>query len=321
MSVEDSRLVLLRRVAFFCAWLVIAIIGVSSFLRLSSAGLGCSPWPSCYGHVEQAQQAGLLQTAVTPTSTAITIARFAHRVLAVLLLPLVLLLVAGGFAAKPEPWSQRWIALAALALVLFLAVLGRWTAGSRVPAVVLGNLLGGFVLFALCWRMAVGVHFSTAANTERSVFMPWIFGASVVLLAQILSGGFVSSTFAGLSCPNLAGCQLPDHWSWDVFNPWREPSVNSNSVPVNVELALVHGLHRWLAGVTVLALSSAAMLLWRSGQLRLGLTLLLLTGTQIMLGVLLIDRALPLGVAVLHNLVAACLLALLLGALRRPGPQ
>ena len=38
-------------------------------------------------------------------------------------------------------------------LALALATLGIATPGARLPAVAMGNLLGGFVMLALCWRL------------------------------------------------------------------------------------------------------------------------------------------------------------------------
>lgn len=319
MRVEYSHDVLLPRVALVCALLVITIVGLSAFIRLSGAGLGCSPWPQCYGQVAHIEQRGILQTAIAPTSTAITVARFSHRILAVLLLPLMLVLVAGGFSKKSEPWSERWVALFALGLVLFLAVLGRWTAGARVPAVTLGNLLGGFMLFALCWRMAcsgsrllVGGALSGRANA-------WAWVAVLLLLSQIALGGYVSSTFAGLSCPNVYGCDLPNPVSWDVLNPLREPIVNSNSVPVNAEFALVHVLHRWTGAAAALAVIVAGIGTLGTGLRSMGLILMALIGIQLALGLLLIYTELSLVIAVAHNVVAAMLLASLLGIIRVHG--
>ena len=41
-------------------------------------------------------------------------------------------------------------------LALFLAVPGRWTANVRAPAVTLANLLAGFAMLAISWRLARG---------------------------------------------------------------------------------------------------------------------------------------------------------------------
>ncbi len=316
MRVEYSHQVLLPRLVLVCALLVISILGISAFIRLSGAGLGCSPWPQCFGHVATIEQQGILQTAIAPTSVAITVARFTHRILAVLLLPLMLVLVFGGFSMKPTPWSERWVAVLALGLVLFLAVLGRWTAGVRVPAVTLGNLLGGFMLFALCWRMACGGSQSPVGVRLSGRAYAWTWIAALLLLIQIALGGYVSSTFAGLSCPNLYGCDLPNPVSWNVLNPMREPTVHSTNWPVNSVVALVHALHRWTAAAAALAIVGAAILLLGTVQRFAGLFLIALTGIQLALGLLLVHQELALALAIAHNVVAALMLAFLLGIKR-----
>ena len=65
----------LRRLAWVCAALVLAIILLSATLRLAKSGIGCAPWPQCYG----AAQAG----AVAQAPDALAPVRAAHRVLAV----------------------------------------------------------------------------------------------------------------------------------------------------------------------------------------------------------------------------------------------
>ncbi|MDO9165389.1 MAG: COX15/CtaA family protein [Rhodoferax sp.] len=313
MNAEQSRITLLQRTALLCALLVITIVSISAFLRLSGAGLGCSPWPQCYGQALRDQQQGISRTMQTPPSESITVARFAHRLLAVLLLPFSLVLVIGGFTMQPKRWDERWAALLALALVLFLAVLGRWTAGALVPAVTLGNLLGGFLLFALCWRMAgIGRGISADYPISRSARI-WTRIAVVVLLLQIVLGGLVSSSFAGLSCPNLTDCVMVGSGDWAALNPLREPRFDPNILPVNPEGALVHALHRCGAAAGALAVVAAGIALLRCGRRLPGLALLALLGAQLALGLLLVLYGLPLAMVVAHNFVAALLLATLLG--------
>lgn len=312
MTVDDSRIAQMRRVAIACACLVLMIVGISAFIRLSAAGLGCAPWPQCYGQTMQPLQSGVLQTADSGASQAITLARFAHRFLAVLLLPLMLFLVIAGFSIKPKAWHARWLSVFALLLVLFLAVLGRWTAGVRVPAVALGNLLGGFLLFGVFWRMAV--------LKGRSEFRPklpvpvrvlnWL--VALILLSQILLGGLVSSSFAGLSCPSLAGCTVATPLHWDALNLLREPTFDASQFPVNADGALAHLLHRWGAAVATVMVLAFAIALLRSGRSRKGFTLLLLTGSQLLVGMGMVVAGLPLAMAVAHNLIAALVLASLL---------
>lgn len=292
---------MLRRTAMACALLVIAIVGISAFLRLSAAGLDCSPWPRCYGQMQAGMQSGTID-----------IARLFHRVLAVTLLPLILLLVMAGFARKPDAWEQRWTSVLALALVLFLAVLGRWTTGAKVPAVALGNLLGGFLLFALCARMALAgrdprVNHELSAGARR-----WRRLAIIAVVLQIALGGLVSSSLAGLSCPAFPTCALPTPIAWEALNPWHVPHVDPSTWPMNPDGAIAQWLHRLVALIAALAVAMTAVNLLRGGHRRTGLMLLALLALQIALGVLLVLYGLPLAVAVTHNLLAALLLATLL---------
>ncbi len=319
MNVTNSRVLLLQKISLVCAFFVIIIVGISAFIRLSGAGLGCSPWPQCYGHVSRAEQQGLLQTTSTlaaanqviesQSANTISMARLAHRIFAVLLLPLIIVLVMSAFTMKPEPWRDRWLAVFALALVLFLAVLGRWTAGVKVPAVVLGNLLSGFVLFALCWRMARVGHRAPDQPALWSGARLSIGIAIAVVLMQIILGGLVSGGFAGLSCPTLASCSLPEAIQWELLNPMRVTNVNAANWPANFDGVLTHSLHRWMAGVAAFAVSVAAVLLWRCGRRQAALALAVLVAFQIALGLLLVNSGLSLTLAVLHNLLAVTLLA------------
>lgn len=319
-----SRITMLQKISLVCALLVITIVGISAFIRLSGAGLGCSPWPQCYGHITRAEQHGILQTTSSmvtanqalesQSADTISMARLAHRVLAVLLLPLIIVLVMSAFTTKPEPWRDRWLALVALTLVLFLAVLGRWTAGVKVPAVVLGNLLAGFVLFGLCWRMArVGHHAPDLPVLAPGVRLAIGIAIAAVLM-QIILGGLVSGGFAGLSCPTLASCSLPEAIQWELLNPMRVTNVNAANWPANFDGVLAHSLHRWMSIAAALTVSVAAVFLWRCGRKSTALALFLLIAFQIALGLLLVNSGLALALAVLHNLLAAMLLASLFSA-------
>src|SRR3990167_6360490 len=147
-----KRLTLLHRMAWICAVLVLVITSLSAFIRLSKAGLGCEPWPQCYGQELRAQQQGA-EPAQADAATAA--ARLAHRVIASTALLLILVMVMTALASRPALWPEGRLTLWLLFLALFLAVLGRWTSDARLPAVPLGNLLGGFAMFAVSVRLAL----------------------------------------------------------------------------------------------------------------------------------------------------------------------
>lgn len=299
MNSSNARAVVLQRTSLICALLVISVVGLSAYIRLSAIGLDCQPWPQCYG-----------QAAAAAPSATIDVLRLLHRITATALLPLLLFLLMGGFARKPERWDQRWTAAAAVAITLFLAVLGRWTTGAKVPAVTLGNLLGGFVLFALCLRMAYAQRRQQAAHELPPGLRRLRRAALAAVVLQAALGGLVSSGLAGLSCPGL-GCTLSDPIAWGVLNPWHVPSANPADWPVNPQGSIVHLLHRLMALPVVVLVALTAWRLRGSRWQGVGVLLLLLIGLQFLLGVAMVVAGLPLLLALAHNLLAALLLALL----------
>lgn len=303
MSPIAERISTLAKLAWACAALVLAITTLSAFIRLSQAGVGCQPWPQCYGRSAQpaAQEAA---------GGAIAAARITHRVVAVVALLLIIGMVMVTLSATPVLWREGRMALGLLGLALFLAILGRWTAGARVPAVMLGNLLGGFALFALSCLLAV------TASSRRPLAAPaapnrlsrWAWPAVVLLAGQLVLGGLVSATYAGLSCPELASCDL-SRGSWRLLNPWIEtpPDPANPNYPAG---ALVHGLHRAGAAVVAAVLLVLGAAAWREGR-RLGAAVIALVLVQVGLGLLQVLAGLPLAIVLAHNVVAALLLAAL----------
>jgi cytochrome c oxidase assembly protein subunit 15 len=298
--------------ALACAALVLAITSLSAFIRLSQAGLGCQPWPQCYA--QSLEAAG--QRAAPPTEGAVAVARITHRVVAVAALLLVIALVMMTLSKVPVLWREGRMALGLLALALFLAILGRWTTDARVPAVMLGNLLAGFAMFALSWRLAESTHHhptaiaATAATAALHSLTRWARVGLALLVAQIILGGLVSAGHAGLSCPQLLACDVAGG-SWQLLNPWHETPLDVAD-PVNPAGALVHGLHRAGAVLVAAVLLPLGVAAWRSGR-RAGAAVILLLVVQAALGVLLVTGGLPLPMALAHNVTAALLLAAVLG--------
>lgn len=298
--------------AWLCAVMVLVITSLSAFIRLSKAGLGCEPWPQCYGQVLRAQQEG---AQLPEADTATAAARLAHRVIASSALLLVLVMVMTALASRPALWSQGRMALGLLALALFLAVLGRWTANARIPAVTLGNLLGGFAMFALSVSMALAagreVAGQVADGAVRASMVRWAWLGAAALVLNVVLGGLVSAGHAGLSCPQLGGCDTSAA-SWQALDPWQEPRPDA-AQPTHPAGAGVHALHRaggLLVAALLLPLVVAA---WRGGRRAAALAVLGLLILQAGLGAGLVLGGLPLAVALAHNMVAALLLAVVLG--------
>ena len=306
-----QRRLLLQRMAIACAILVLAITSLSAYIRLGNVGLGCADWPQCYGSkLRQAQQGIDTRSAESGGTVA---ARMVHRIVAVAALLLIIVMAMACFAGRPVLWREGWMALTLLVLALFLAVLGRWSGGARVPAVNIGNLLGGFAMLAFCWRLHQRAGAPPAAPEDlRMRLLAWL--AVVALLGQIALGGLVSAGFAGLSCTGMPGCDanVPVSMTLDALDPWREPVFPATQTPpANPAGAAAHMAHRYGAVAILLAVALLAWSALRAGRRRAGWALLGLLGGEIALGVLLVSQSLPLGVALAHNLTAALMLAAL----------
>lgn len=301
----------LRRLAWLCAALVLAITCLSAFVRLVHSGVGCTPWPACYGQLSAPAAGSALAGA---SEGAVATARVAHRVAASSSLAVILLLLA--LTLKWRQRSQARHAAGLLMLALFLAVLGVATRSSLLPAVTLGNLLAGFGMLVLSVRLAC-LHPSSGA--ARSPLTTWAWTALALVFLQAALGALVSSGHAGLSCPAWGLCDLSQA-SWRSLNPWLAPAADAS--PSHAGGALVHLLHR-AAGLALLGF--LAVMAWRAARLAhpgVAAAVLALPALQVMLGFGLVAQRLPLAATWTHNLLAALLLALLasLTTLRQAPP-
>lgn len=287
----------LRVLAWLCAVAVLAIISLSASMRLTKAGIGCEPWPACYA---LAQQALVAPAGSEPAAAnaALGAVRAAHRVLAVATLFLILVMGALCWNARPPARRQRaeWALL--LAVTLFLAGLGPWSAHSALPALALGNLLGGFAMLALCVRLAAPRRFAIAPLTRA-----WVGAAVLALGAQIVLGGLASTTGSILDCAGLLDCgRAAQGQGWAVLDPWRLPGSAAG--------APVQWLHGLAAGAVLLL---AVPLAWRLrcadawGAGVLGAALLALA----VLGPMMAGAGFAMALVLVHNGLSAIALAAL----------
>jgi cytochrome c oxidase assembly protein subunit 15 len=308
MNITERRHTWLRRVALLCTAMVFAITSLSAFIRLSQSGLGCNDWPQCYGSRLSEAQHG--QASGAGDSDAVKAARQAHRLVAVAALLLVIAMVVLCFGNRPYLRREGALALGLLALALALAVLGRFTAGARLPAVAIGNLLGGLSMLALSWQLAAG-----PTHPLPSKLRGWALIGVGLMLIQVLLGALVSSSYAGLSCSGAIDCLRTSEatgWQWQVLSPWREPVFDTLRSSLNAAGALTQLAHRSSAALLLLVLLPLGVALLRSGRRNQGALLMLLLLGQAALGGLMVASSLPLTLVLAHNMVAALLMAALL---------
>jgi cytochrome c oxidase assembly protein subunit 15 len=295
--------------------LAFVVVVVGAYVRLSDAGLGCPDWPLCYG---KALPGGIADG----DALAKAWKEMGHRYIAGVLGLLILLIAILAWRLRR---GQR-LATALLILVLFQATLGAWTVTMLLrPAIVAAHLVGGMAILALLtWLSLYGLG-NPARFEDRKLRAPAALGLAVVAV-QIGLGGWVSSNYAALACPDLPLCHgriVPPMDFGNAFHVLRELGQTPQGELLSLEaLTAIHWSHR------AFALLVAAILAWvayRAVALSKGLGLLIaaLLVAQFSLGVANVLVSRPLELAAAHNAGAALLLIALVVlnffAFRRPG--
>ena len=314
-----SVLRLLRMLATVGAALVLVVIVSSAYLRLSQAGLSCADWPACYGNLSHIAEATTAQLA----------ARIAHRIAASAVGFVLIALLGVSLTQRPRLAKQAAIAGLALAVALMLAAIGAVMSesmrGAPLPAVTLANLLGGFALLALLVWLRETVRGepmtrmdATLASTSHPLRGARAFAiiALMAVVVQVLLGALVSAKFAALACPGfpLCGTDAPISALPATLNPFAPLDVDATRTIVRPPaLAALHWAHRAWAHALLVLVAILVVVLARNGRRRAALLLALIVIVQLALGATAVLGGLRLGVVVAHNLVAAVLLATLVG--------
>lgn len=138
--------------------LVLVVNGASAYVRLAQQGVGCDPWPQCYGQTAP-QDAGAVPSEDAPHFYIRATHRLAASIAGVLFLAIAFLGWTAWGSAAPRIAAVKLLVLAA-----FLAWLGRYTP-SLVPAVTIGNVVAGAATFAvLAWLAAWRPQAATAGD-------------------------------------------------------------------------------------------------------------------------------------------------------------
>lgn len=313
---HNKLLLNLARVACVLALIVIVI---GAYTRLSDAGLGCPDWPGCYGNLivpDKAEHANVAYPE-RPLEKAKAWKEMVHRY-AASSLGLLILIIAFISWTKTSLSNMRMFTSGLLLLVIFQGLLGMWTVTLLLkPIIVLSHLLGGLSILSLLYWTALrqqASHLATYSTGNRKL-LPLVVVGMIVLAIQISLGGWTSSNYAALACPDFPTCQGV-WWPKMDFNEgfilWRGLGIDyEGGVLHGSARTAIHMAHRIGAVITFLTILTVAVQALRSGMNNIkltGLSVLIILVAQVSLGIANIKFFLPLSVAVAHNGVAALLL-------------
>lgn len=298
METRTARLQRIRILALALTALSLLILLVSAYIRLSGAGLDCSPWPHCYG-----------QLLADGSRLHVGAVRILHRVVASSALLLGFVLVWQCQHPQPIQPPARYAA-ALLVLMILLTFVGLWSSDPHRVWTSFFNMLGGAGLVLLSWRtvLAAGAQQAPAARRRPAALLHAGLGTLALTIAL---GALIGARYAAIACPFLPTCidaSWPAPAGWSALNPFTSVAVAA-SMGDDGGVAL-HLLHRYCATATLLLLGLGGLRALAQPASRQSAALLLaLLLLQFALGVLTILSGLSLYLAIAHSVCAAALLA------------
>jgi heme a synthase len=331
----DARWI--RSLALAGLVLCFTVVVLGAYVRLTAAGLGCPDWPGCYGHVTPigAQQSATAQAAfpARPLNVGKAWREMIHRYAASTLGLIIVAIAIVAIRARRSRLVSVPLALVLLATVVFQGLLGMLTVTWQLkPLIVTGHLVFGLTTLSLLWwlwltlpgtsdiTMAPGREVAAAARFASVLTLVGL----VALAVQITLGGWTSSNYAAIACPDFPKCQnawwpATDYRNAFVF--WRGLGINyEGGVLDNTARVAIHLTHRIGALIATLALSVAALSVLTQRvlmQFRLPAYIVLAAlALQLTLGISMVLRAFPLWLATAHTAGAALLLLSVVALLR-----
>jgi len=189
------------------------------------------------------------------------------------------------------------------------------------PQVVTTHLLGGFTTLSLLWLLSLRLDNRPWPQPNIPLrrwisLKPLAATALILLICQISLGGWTSSNYAALACPDLPTCQgswIPDMDFANGFNVTQEigPNYLGGQLDGQSRVA-IHMAHRIGALLVTIVIGFLIFKLFRNAGGRemnnLASILLALLIIQVSLGLSNVIFSLPLWVAVAHNAGGALLL-------------
>lgn len=315
------RLAWFRRLCRVAALLALCVVVLGAWTRLGNAGLGCPDWPGCYGHLTVGQAVEHTAEANAafpdrPLEADKAIKEMVHRYFASTLGLAIIAIAVLAFVNRKEPAQPVRLPALLVLLVVFQGLLGMWTVTLLLkPLIVTAHLVGGLTTMSLLWWLSLEPAPSAPSGDDRGLRTLAVTGLAVLAL-QIMLGGWTSSNYSAIACPDFPTCQAsywPDMDFRDAFVLWRGLGIDyEGGVLDHPARVAIHYTHRLGAVVTALLLGFLAWKAVRTGRSRAvraaGGAVAAVLVTQWIVGPVMVLETFPLPLATAHNAVAALLL-------------
>ncbi len=324
---QNNNIKNIRHLVLISILVALVVVSLGAYTRLTHAGLGCPDWPGCYGLMDvpetQEQIANAEQVFPDrPVEPHKAWNEMIHRYFAGSL-GLLIVIITFLSVKNRHHGTPVLLPLLILSVVIFQAALGMWTVTLMLmPVVVMGHLLGGFTTLCLLFLLYLRLKPYRIPSGDSAVRKYGRFGliGVAILAAQIALGGWTSSNYAALVCVELPICQagwvdqLTFEKSFDPIPPAKDSYEFGHLA--HDERVTIHVMHRVGAIITTLYLLWLGLTVFSRAHSQFfktaALGLMAVLSLQVTLGISNIWFSLPLAVAVSHNIVAACLMLVLI---------
>ncbi len=316
-----------RKLVWVTLFLTFDLIMFGAFTRLTDSGLGCPDWPGCYGQANPLQAHADISAAETAMpSGPVTVMKawieMIHRYLAMGIGVLIVAMMVISWrrwltSKRKEMKFSPLFPTMLFAFVCLQGAFGAWTVTMKLqPVIVTIHLLLGMALLALLTWFGTRMSNHPPVSPSASVLRIPAASALVLLVIQIALGGWVSTNYAALACPDLPLCQgalLPHMDFANGYSLWRDLGMTAHGeyLPFPA-LTAIHWTHRFFALVIVMLVAWLALRALKIDTLRkTARWLLIMIALQSAIGISTVFLQLPLALAVAHNGGAALLMVLL----------
>jgi cytochrome c oxidase assembly protein subunit 15 len=319
MSRQESRLAVFRRLALAGAVLAALVVVLGAWVRLTYAGLGCPDWPACYGHVYPQVHEGFAKA----------LHEMVHRYFASSLGLVVAALLLWALVNRRDSGQPVGLVIVLFIVVAVQGTLGALTVTLKVPPlIVTAHLLGGLSTLAILWWLSLTPDRDTVLPRERGL-RSFAVVAFAILVVQVALGGWTSTNYAAVACPDFPTCQnawWPPADYGEAFAPWHGLGINYEGgvlgAPARVAIHWTHRLGAVVAGSVLIALGISSA--WRTQRRKVrfaGVLLCCAVLLQISLGMGTVLLGFPLPLATSHNAGAALLVIAMVTLVRALWPS
>jgi cytochrome c oxidase assembly protein subunit 15 len=239
----------LKALTLITLFLTFDLVLFGAFTRLTDSGLGCPDWPGCYGSATPIGAKAEIKAAETamptgPVTKSKAWIEMVHRYLATGVGVLILTLAAlTWWLRRHSREVSPWLPTLTLVWVCMQGAFGALTVTMKLfPAIVTLHLMGGIGLLVLLMAQAVRYD-GAGSHPLPSVLRLGLWAGFVLLCMQIALGGWVSTNYAVLACPDFPTC----HGQWV---PERIGKALASGVSWATHLAVSCCLlHRWCPSI------------------------------------------------------------------------